>query len=198
MPLQHPYTIYGFHSCDKPVGLKVLNGKDTLRPSNNTWDWLGEGVYFWEQNPGRALEYATESAADKQFNKIRIKEPFVLGAIIDLGNCLNLVEANSLNILRNAYDGLKGMIDLTGRVMPVNIGANRQLDCEVFRYLLQVNKNAKLPTYDTIRCAFSEGQSVYPGTEITTRLHVQICVLNTDCIKGYFLPRPVEAFNPDL
>ncbi len=198
MPLQHPYTVYGFHSCDKSVGLKVLNGKDTLRPSNNARDWLGQGIYFWEQNPGRALEYATESAGNKQYNKVRINEPFVLGAIIDLGNCLNLVEANSLNILRNAYDGLKAMVDLAGKEMPLNSGANRNLDCEVFRYVHYVNNETNQPAYDTIRCAFSEGQSVYPGTEITTRLHVQICVLNPHCIKGYFLPRPVHAFNPDL
>jgi hypothetical protein len=107
MPLNHPFTAYGFHSCDKEVGIKVLNGKDTLKFSDNPWDWLGEGVYFWEQNPGRALEYANENSQNKQFNKIPIKNPFVIGAIIDLGNCLNLVEAESLNILSAAYNGLK-------------------------------------------------------------------------------------------
>jgi hypothetical protein len=84
-----PFSIIGFHSCDRKVGLRVLNGKDELRPSKNSWDWLGSGIYFWEQNPVRALVYAMESAQRKQFNKIRIKSPFVIGAIIDLGNCLN-------------------------------------------------------------------------------------------------------------
>jgi hypothetical protein len=198
MPLQYPYTVYGFHSCDQSVGLKVLNGKETLLPSTNPWDWLGEGIYFWEQNPGRAMEYANESAQKKQFNKVPIKQPCVLGAIIDLGKCLNLVEAESLDILRDAYMGLKEAMDLAGREMPRNVGANRQLDCEVFRYVHYANNDGKRPPYDTIRCAFSEGQAVYPGTDITTRLHVQICVLNPDCIKGYFLPRPVEMFNPQL
>lgn len=198
MPLQYPYTVYGFHSCDQSVGLKVLNGKDTLLPSTNPWDWLGEGIYFWEQNPGRALEYAHDIVQKKQFNKVPIQTPFVLGAIIDLGNCLNLVEADSLNILRDAYMGLKEAMDLAGKEMPVNNGANRQLDCEVFRYVHYVNNETNRLPYDSIRCAFSEGQSVYPGTDITTRLHVQICVINPDCIKGYFLPRPVDMFNPQL
>jgi hypothetical protein len=78
MPLHYPLTAYGFHSCDKSVGLNVLNGKDFLQHSTNPWDWLGEGIYFWEQNPGRALEYANESAAYKQKSKVRIAEPFVL------------------------------------------------------------------------------------------------------------------------
>jgi hypothetical protein len=198
MPLQYPYTVYGFHSCDKSVGLKVLNGKDTLLPSTNPWDWLGEGIYFWEQNPLRAMDYASESAQRKQFNKVPIKTPFIIGAIIDLGNCLNLLEAESLKVLRGAYASLKEMLHFTGKEMPVNQGPNRQLDCEVFKYVHHVNKTSGRPTYDTIRCAFSEGQSVYPGTDITARLHVQICVLNTECIKGYFLPRPIGAFNPHL
>ena len=85
-----------FHSCDKEVGLKVLNGKAELKPSTNPWDWLGDGIYFWEQNPERALQYAMESSQNVQFNKKPIKTPFVIGAIIELGNCLNLVEPESL------------------------------------------------------------------------------------------------------
>jgi hypothetical protein len=67
-----PFQITGFHSCDKEVGLKILNGQDRLIASDNEWDWLGPGVYFWEQNPGRALEYAIESARGRQKNKIPI------------------------------------------------------------------------------------------------------------------------------
>jgi len=52
--LYHPYSIIGFHSCDREVGLRVLNGKEHLFSSKNTWNWLGGGIYFWEQNQGRA------------------------------------------------------------------------------------------------------------------------------------------------
>ena len=96
MPLHSSLTVIGFHSCDKEVGLKVLNGQDELITSQNSWDWLGEGIYFWEQDPVRALSYAVESSQHKQFNKIPIKTPFVIGAIIQLGKCLNLIESESL------------------------------------------------------------------------------------------------------
>jgi hypothetical protein len=86
-----PFQITGFHSCDREVGLRVLNGKDQLILSDNAWDWLGSGIYFWEQNPARALEYAIDSAEGRQKNKVAIKTPFVIGAIIELGNCLNLL-----------------------------------------------------------------------------------------------------------
>jgi hypothetical protein len=57
--------------------------------------------------------------------------------------------------------------------------------------LHQSNKIKKAPRYDTIRSPFQEGGPIY-------RLHIEICVLNPDLIKGYFLPRPVEEFNPYL
>jgi hypothetical protein len=195
---QHPFTVIGFHSCTKDVGLRVLNGQDELIASDNPWDWLGLGVYFWEQNPLRALEYSEESAKRKQFNKIPIETPFVLGALIELGNCLNLVESESLKILGSAYEGLVKVMKEAGEQLPVNRGNNRALDCAVIKYIHHSNKLAGKKAYDTVRCAFPEGNHAYPGTSISSRLHIQIAVLNTDCIKGYFLPRPLKEFNPYL
>jgi len=139
MPHHQPSSIIAFHSCDKKVGLKVLNGEDDLKPSNNTWDWLGEGIYFWEQNPLRALEYAEESSSKKQFNKIPVETPFVLGAIIELGNCLNLLETQSLKILSEAYKGLEKLAERHNEMMPVNKGNNRALDCAVIQYIHRSN-----------------------------------------------------------
>lgn len=194
-----PFTVTAFHSCDRDVGIRVLNGQDDLNPSNNPWDWLANGIYFWEQNPFRALEYAEESSKRKQFNKIPIETPFVLGAIIDLGNCLNLVESKSLQILTAAYEILHNLKeDVMGEEMPVNKENNRALDCAVIQYIHRTNELQGKPAYDTIRCAFSEGSAAFPGSCITSRLHIQICVINPDCIQGYFLPRPVKIYNPFL
>ena len=196
MSLYHPSRVIGFHSCDKEVGLKVLNGKDFLKPSKNAWDWLADGIYFWEENPGRALEYAVESAAKKQFNLVRISTPFVLGAVIELGNCLNLVEKESLQILTAAYKGLKKTLDTSKDSLPKNKGDNRALDCAVIKYVHQSNLTESKPAYDTVRCAFPEGGEAYDGSAITSRLHIQIAVRNTACIKGIFLPFPINKFNP--
>jgi hypothetical protein len=193
-----PFQITGFHSCDRETGLRVLNGKDQLKPSDNSWDWLGPGVYFWEQNPGRALEYAVDSAEGKQKNKVRIKTPFVIGAIIELGNCLNLVEPKSINIVKEAHAALERLTKETGEKMPVNKGANRTLDCSVIQAVHQLNKNEGEIPYDTIRCAFQEGGPIYEGSNFTSRLHIEICVINISLIKGYFLPQPIDLYNPYL
>lgn len=198
MAYHQPFQITGFHSCDRELGMRLLNGSDQLRPSDNPWDWLGPGIYFWEQNPHRALAYAEEAAMTNQKFSGKIKTPFVIGAIIELGNCLNLIEPNSINIVKEAHANLLGVVRDSGEKMPVNRDANRRLDCAVIKYVHESNKKMGVTAYDTIRSPFQEGGPIYEGANFTDRLHIEICVLNPDLIKGYFLPRPVEDFNPYL
>src|SRR5271155_2352654 len=56
--------ILGYHGCDRKVGERLLEGA-AFKPSDNDYDWLGPGIYFWEANPRRALEFATETANRK-------------------------------------------------------------------------------------------------------------------------------------
>jgi len=135
------------------------------------------------------LEYAEESARRKQFNKIPISTPFVLGAIIDLGNCLNLVESGSLQIVSQSHKGLSQLIRESGGKMPINRKDNRTLDCAVIQFIHKSNVEEGKESYDTVRCAFPEGDEAYEGASITSRLHIQVCVRNTNLIKGLFLPQ---------
>ncbi|MBB5438501.1 hypothetical protein HDC92_002177 [Pedobacter sp. AK017] len=198
MPSISSGYIIGYHSCDKEVGLRLINGTDELKPSSNKWDWLGEGIYFWEDDPKRALQYAIENAAGVQRNKQAAKTPFVIGAVIDLGKCLNLVETESLEILTEAHDGLAKVMAMAGYAMPVNKGKNRALDCDVINYIHQSNLANNKEPYDSIRCAFPEGDPAFEGSSITSRLHIQLCIRSQELIKGYFLPKPIAKFNPNL
>jgi len=47
-------------------------------------------MYFWESNPLRGLEFAREAAKRKGS---RMADPFVIGAVIDLGICPHLTTA---------------------------------------------------------------------------------------------------------
>lgn len=53
-----PNLVLGFHGCDREVFEKVVFYGEPMRISNNTYDWLGNGMYFWEQNYLRAYEWA--------------------------------------------------------------------------------------------------------------------------------------------
>ena len=57
--------IIGFHGCDQTVVDKVLAGEENLLASTNDYDWLGNGIYFWENNETRALQWALDLANRK-------------------------------------------------------------------------------------------------------------------------------------
>jgi hypothetical protein len=50
--------VLGYHGCDRELGEKVLAGETTLRQSSNDYDWLAEGIYFWQDDAARALHWA--------------------------------------------------------------------------------------------------------------------------------------------
>lgn len=198
MALHQPFQVIGFHSCDKEVGLNILNGKDQLKPSINPWDWLGSGIYFWEQNPEKAMDYAKKCAAGNQKFSGSIKTPFVIGAIIELGNCLNLIEPKSLKILKEAHKELEKTYKVAGKKLPSNKGASRKLDCAVIQSIHETNKRSEIKSYDTVRSPFHEDGELYPDSNFTNGLHIEICVINPSMIKGYFLPLPNKEYNPYL
>lgn len=193
-----PSYILAFHSCDREVGLKVLNGEEQLRPSENEWNWLGHGIYFWEHNPLRALEYAKDVANGDQKGKSTISTPFVIGCIIDLGNCLNLTEPSNHEIVKASYDSLKAIYEESGQSLPSNSEKARILDCAVFNNLHEMLEEEGAYFYDTVRSAFPEGDPIYEGCAIPDQTHIQICVRNPEAILGYFLPMPIEEVNPNL
>ena len=198
MSYHYPSQVVAFHSCDKELGLRIWHGEEELVASSNSWDWLGEGIYFWEHNPGRALEYAEQNAKGVQFNKSKIKEPFVLGAYISLGNCLNLLDSNAVENLKEAYTYLEKVYEISGMEIPKNKGANRKLDCAVIKAVHQIAKEQGRRPFDTVRCAFIEGNEIYPKSNFTHQLHIEISVVNPAMIEGYFLPLPTKQYNPHL
>ncbi len=188
-----PTFVYGFHGTDKTIALQILNKKTDFKPSNNNYDWLGNGVYFWENNYARAEEYAE---IDSQRADSKIKKPFVLGAMIDLGNCLDLLDQKHLDFLSLAFESFKKDFEERGVALPVNssFGADdfdfkkRELDCAVIRYAHELAEKEGT-RFDSVRAAFWEGEELYPGAGFKKGNHIQIAVLNPDCIKGVFLPR---------
>jgi hypothetical protein len=102
---------------DKKVAYQILNQKEEFKHSNNDYDWLGNGIYFWENNYERAIQYAIE---DSKRANTSIKEPFVLGAVIDPGNCLDLLNQKYLDYLSEAYVQLKSFFEEQGKKLPKN------------------------------------------------------------------------------
>ena len=60
--------VVGYHGCDVRVARKVISLKDSLHPSQNPWDWLGHGFYFWEDSPARARRWAEAESKQRDSN----------------------------------------------------------------------------------------------------------------------------------
>lgn len=188
-----PSFVLGFHGCDATVGEALIRGEQSqLLPSRNDYDWLGEGIYFWENNPRRALQFAQERMQGGKNSRGNIQTPFILGAIINLGRTLNLADASALAQVKDTYTSLAETTRMNGGSLPTN-GRDlraRRLDCLVFNLLHQLRENEDLPSYDSVRGLFFEGDELFPGSGLRAANHVQICVRNPNCILGYF--RPIE------
>lgn len=192
-----PSLVLGFHGTDKTTAERVLAGKAELDHSTNDYDWLGHGTYFWEYSPSRAWQFAQEK---KRRGEIAV--PAVVGAVIAPGVCFNLLESSALTELKNAYE----LLCMSEGDLPKNEGGEdlyrRHLDCAVIEMAHKLRDLSgstlfggvagikPLQSYDTVRGAFWEGDSLYESAGFKEKNHVQLCVRNPGCIKGYFRVLP--------
>ncbi|SFD20924.1 hypothetical protein [Massilia yuzhufengensis] len=193
--------VVAYHGCDFHVATSIIGAEsDTflhLRPSKNPYDWLGDGIYFFEDDFERAWQFARSSAenAAKQYSAKPIEIPYVLGAVIRLGNCLDLSKQSGIVEFKAAFEELEAGRQ-EDQVLPVNRAAGpdddemilRNLDRAVINYIHGKRiKESKAP-YDSVRGYFHQGKLAFATSAIGQLSHVQIAMRNAACILGYFHP----------
>lgn len=178
-----PAFVLGFHGCDKSVGEGLLAG-GKFKQSENVYDWLGSGIYFWESNPRRGYEWAVERSSRPGGS--RIKEPFVIGAVIDLGLCLDLTTSEAAIKIKTAYDSLVATYSATGKALPKNKMLRPELDCDVINWLHYIRKKEGDEPFQSVKGVFIEGDPIYPDANFKQNTHIQIAVRDPKCIKGVF------------
>lgn len=157
--------VFGYHGCSQDVAAQVLSGRGvSLTSSENDYDWLGSGIYFWEDAPRRALEWAEM--------KFGSDKAAVLGAKIRLGHCLNLMDVDAYRILRQAYFDLAEQFG----ELPKNGKRLHRLDCMVINAALRHAESEMKNPYDTVRCPFVEGEPVFPDSRMFDHSHIQLSV----------------------
>jgi hypothetical protein len=193
--------ILGFHGCDRSIRDKVVSdNRNSLKHSDNEYDWLGGGIYFWENNYSRAMEFAEFLKNNPSHNsKQKIENPAVVGAVIDLGFCLDLLDSEYLKLLKQGFNLLKKSKEDYGLKIPQNIPLKengdllkRYLDCAVIETIHQFNVDKNKPQFDSVRGMFFEGEDLYENAGFKEKNHIQIAIRNRNCIKGYFIPRELD------
>ena len=114
----------------------------------------------------------------------------MVGAVIQLGRCFDLLNEAITQLLARSYQQLAQTFADKGLSLPRNRGPEaklRDLDCLVINTCLDRLQTSGVQ-YDTVRGAFLEGDPVYPGAGFSREAHVQIAGRNPSCILGVFLP----------
>ncbi|MGV7929335.1 MAG: hypothetical protein AB2L13_10580 [Spirochaetota bacterium] len=197
-----PAFVLGFHGTDRSVAEKVISGKTDLLFSRNIFDWLGNGVYFWENDPRRALSFAIEQKKRKRNGAPVVKNEAVIGAVINPGHCLNMLQEENIKLLRQSHEQFAEWMNQVNIPLPENKNLKgsadfllRELDCAVIQFLHSTIVKEKKRPFDTVRAAFLEGEEIYPGAGFKSKNHIQLCVCNSNCILGYFHPREINPQN---
>ncbi|MGN7613368.1 hypothetical protein ACQZV8_14930 [Magnetococcales bacterium HHB-1] len=182
--------VLGYHGCNREDGEAILQGVP-FKPSENDYDWLGHGIYFWEANPQRGIDFARLLSKHPKRAIREIKDPFVIGAIIDLGVFLDLTSSDSIYMVKRAYDSFKLCIKSDRATILKNSGGKdllkRYLDCAVINHLHIIRKESGiLPPIETVRGVFIEGEPLYENAGFYEKTHIQICVRDHSNIKGLF------------
>lgn len=121
-------TVVAFHGTRKSVAAKLVAGAPFGRSENDD-DWLGHGIYFWEYAPQQAWSWA-----ERRYGG----DAAVVGALVRLGRCIDLLDPNNADLLAAAYADLEAALQLAGEPFKSNAHAHKFRDCAVFNYLFEV------------------------------------------------------------
>lgn len=137
-----------------------------------------------------------------------------MGVVYQLNHCLDFTDAAFIDIIAQYYLLMKADFSFLNKDLPQNKDLPkdqyhdlilRELDCAVIEYMHQkiaekidddiaANGFSELQHFDSARGVFTEGGPAFEGAGIQSKNHIQICIRNLNCIKGFFIPREKVAF----
>lgn len=165
--------VWGYHGTPQERAEGIV--RDGFIRSENSWDWLGHGVYFWERDFDRAMDWAAGS------------DRAVFAAVIDLSQCLDLTQMRWRDLLRDTV--ALAPADAADKLRQT--GFNHGVDCwAINRVVNETRTSDGTPRFTTVRGAFQEGAPLFSAgsgrdkeSAIRTLDHVQICVSDESAIR---------------
>jgi hypothetical protein len=154
----------GFHGTSAEAAQRILSTGFEI--SRNEYDWLGDGVYFFQDVEERALGWARDLFG---------RRAAVVGAEIDLDDCMDLLNTKWHGVIRQAYLDLVRGIDADQGLLPRQTSGAHRLDRAVLNRTVGVLQERGI-TVRTVRGAFIEGEPLFPGSALWSQAHIQIAV----------------------
>ncbi|GEM_PF-2487115 len=164
--------VNGFHGTNIDRAKLILRHGFLL--SQNGDDWLGDGVYFWEETPRRAQWWARQ---------IHGEETAVIGSRLLLYHCMDLSEHNWQGFLTDIYQAFADGRRHSGRPLPSQrptIGPH-PMDCVIVNQAI-AELRARGVAIFAVRSAFRSGRELWPQSAFHHHDHVQIAIRNPSLI----------------
>lgn len=154
----------GFHGTSVEAAQRILSSG--FRISRNDYDWLGDGAYFFQDAPARALEWAQQRFGD---------QAAVVGAEIDLTDSIDLLDVRWHAVLDYSCTDLLRRLQEGGHPAPRQTTGAHRLDRAVVNHAVGLLESQGIPVR-SVRAAFAEGQPLFQGSALWSLAHVQIAV----------------------
>ena len=170
--------VIGYHGTSGVKADEIL--RVGFQTSENAYDWLGTGVYFFEEDFGRAQRWARDSAPD---------DPSVIAAAISLGNVLDLFDQEATSALRDLAVATEERFHQQNTALPQNRGGRHDFDCMLINLFCEVLKQSGAPV-PVVRGLFEEGDPIHANSSIRDLTHIQLAVRDPRSILGMWRMRP--------
>jgi hypothetical protein len=167
--------VYGYHGTSRDSANSILQGGFT--PSNSGHDWLGPGIYFWQDAPERAWEWAQ-----------KYESPTVIQSqiVFEQEEAMDLLDRKWFNILSQYYPTFVNQWPVKEIPLPAQDptrSKKHKLDDAYLEYIGSFLEDNKICRVSLIRAAFTEGSPIYDSSALYDLSHVQISVRDPRCIR---------------
>lgn len=206
-----PSLVRGYHGTTLPDAQNIVRHRQ-ISGRVAPYHWLGQGVYFWEDAPLRAWEWAQRRSQQDG------APPAVVSAYVALRDCLDFLDISYWSYVRQGKLLLDNECRLNGRRMPrqqppyyrefYDFHTRRRmgtrvsdhtivqnfnyLDCDVIECAVLLAETRTGKTVRSVRAAFLEGQQLYENSYFFDRNHVQIAVRDPSMISDLIIEPDTE------
>jgi hypothetical protein len=182
--VQSGLVVRGYHGTSATQAAVIL--RDGFLPSDNDYDCLGDGVYFFEDGLAQAAAWA---------RRAHPSEPAVVQADVRLEDCMDLKDSVGwVPLLGQAHDEVLRVSREQGLLLPRQTGSVHRLDRVVIEVTVAILEREGTPIR-AVRGVFAEGPPAFPGSFLSEGCHVQVAVRDADLISNVDLV-PAETLGP--
>jgi hypothetical protein len=163
----------GYHGTSATHAAVIL--RDGFRPSDNDYDCLGHGVYFFEDGLAQAAAWATRAHRS---------ELAVVEADVRLEDCLDLKDTVGwVPLLAQVHGEVLRVSREQGLPLPRQTSSTHRLDRVVIEVTVAILEREGT-RIRAVRAVFAEGTPAFQGSFLSEGFHVQVAVRDPDLISS--------------